>query len=106
MLPSISMGGWSDSPAVQSALEVSPLYFIGMVLAFAMHWSFRNTCWGLILRMAGDSADAARALGRSVNLIRLVATSAGGFLSAGSFLSGVGGAFHSLYYPGNWNEEL
>jgi general nucleoside transport system permease protein len=100
MLPSMSMGGWSDSPAVQSALEVSPLFFIGMVLAFAMHWGFRNTRWGLILRMAGDSADAARALGRSVNVVRLVATSAGGFLS------GVGGAFLSLYYPGNWNEGL
>jgi general nucleoside transport system permease protein len=100
MLPAISLGEWSHSPAVQSALEVSPLFFIGMVLAFAMHWGFRNTRWGLILRMAGDSADAARALGRSVNVIRLVATSAGGFLS------GVGGAFLSLYYPGNWNEGL
>jgi general nucleoside transport system permease protein len=100
MLDAISLGQWSDSPAVRSALEVSPLFFIGMALAFAMHWGFRNTRWGLILRMAGDSADAARALGRSVNLIRLVATSAGGFLS------GVGGAFLSLYYPGNWNEGL
>jgi general nucleoside transport system permease protein len=100
MLDAISLGQWSDSPAVRSALEVSPLFFIGMALAFALHWGFRNTRWGLILRMAGDSADAARALGRSVNLIRLVATSAGGFLS------GVGGAFLSLYYPGNWNEGL
>jgi simple sugar transport system permease protein len=100
MLDAISLGQWSDSPAVRSALEVSPLFFIGMALAFAMHWGFRNTRWGLIVRMAGDSADAARALGRSVNLIRLVATSAGGFLS------GVGGAFLSLYYPGNWNEGL
>ena len=50
--------------------------------------------------MAGESADAARALGRSVNAIRTLATVSGGFLA------GVGGAFLSLYYPGNWNEGL
>jgi simple sugar transport system permease protein len=41
----------------------------------------KNTRWGLILRMAGDSADAARAIGRSVERIRTYATMAGGFAS-------------------------
>jgi simple sugar transport system permease protein len=50
--------------------------------------------------MAGESADAARALGYSVNAIRTLATMCGGFLG------GIGGAFLSLYYPGNWNEAL
>jgi ABC-type uncharacterized transport system permease subunit len=48
----------------------------------------------------GDSADAARAMGYSVDLVRLAATSAGGFLA------GIGGSFLSLYYPGSWNEGL
>jgi ABC-type uncharacterized transport system permease subunit len=33
-------------------------------------------------------------------LVRLAATATGGFLS------GVGGSFLSLYYPGSWNERL
>jgi general nucleoside transport system permease protein len=41
-----------------------------------------------------------RAMGVSVDLVRLLATAAGGFLA------GVGGAFLSLYYPGSWNEGL
>ena len=32
-LPSIALGGWSDDPAVQKALEVNPLFLIGIVLA-------------------------------------------------------------------------
>ena len=60
----------------------------------------RNTRWGLIVRMTGDSAASARAMGVSVDLVRFLATAAGGFLA------GVGGAFLSLYYPGSWNEGL
>jgi ABC-type uncharacterized transport system permease subunit len=50
--------------------------------------------------MVGDSADAARALGYSVNGVRIAATTAGGFIA------GLGGASLSLYYPGSWNEGL
>jgi general nucleoside transport system permease protein len=65
-----------------------------------LHWGFANTRWGLTLRMVGDSADAARALGTSVNAVRIAATVAGGFIA------GLGGASLSLYYPGSWNEGL
>jgi general nucleoside transport system permease protein len=65
-----------------------------------MGWAFANTRWGLVLRMVGDSADAARALGTSVNGVRIAATTAGGFIA------GLGGASLSLYYPGSWNEGL
>jgi general nucleoside transport system permease protein len=50
--------------------------------------------------MTGDSAAATRAMGVSVDLVRLLATTAGGFLA------GIGGAFLSLYYPGSWNQGL
>ncbi len=99
-LPSIPFGFWSDSPQIQSALQVSPLFLIGIALALLLAWAFRNTRWGLVVRMVGDSADAARAMGYNVNLVRTLATAAGGFLS------GVGGSFLSLYYPGSWNEAL
>ena len=100
MLPMISFGAWSDVPAIRSALEISPLFIAGAAVALTLEWAIQNTRWGLILRMAGDGADAAKALGYSVNFIRFIATACGGFLA------GIGGSFLSLVYPGNWNEGL
>jgi simple sugar transport system permease protein len=99
-LPSIPLGFWSDIPQVQSALAINPLFLVGVILAFVMWWAFKNTRWGLIVRMTGDSAPAALAMGYSVDLVRFIATTAGGFLA------GIGGAFLSLYYPGAWSEGL
>jgi general nucleoside transport system permease protein len=99
-IPSIELGGWSSSGAVQAALKINALFPIGVALALLMGWAFMNTRWGLLVRMVGDSADAARALGNSVNGIRIAATVAGGFIA------GLGGASLSLYYPGSWNEGL
>lgn len=99
-LPALEWGAWSDSPQVQAALRINALFPIGVLLAAFMAWAFANTRWGLIVRMAGDSSDAARALGYSVNGVRIWATTAGGFLA------GIGGASLSLYYPGSWNEGL
>jgi ABC-type uncharacterized transport system permease subunit len=99
-IPSIEMGMWSDSSQVQAALRINALFPIGVGLAFLMSWALADTRWGLIVRMAGDSSDAARALGYSVNTVRVLATMAGGFIA------GLGGASLSLYYPGSWNEGL
>ncbi|MDY0746210.1 ABC transporter permease [Paucibacter sp. R3-3] len=99
-IPSIALGGWSGDPAVQSALSINALFPLGVLLAGLMAWGFKNTRWGLVLRMAGDSSDAARATGYSVNGVRVAATTAGGFIA------GLGGASLSLYYPGSWNEGL
>jgi simple sugar transport system permease protein len=100
MLPSIDLGAWSAVPQVRDALKVNVLFLIGVALAPILMWALRSTRWGLILRTAGESADAARAMGYSVNMIRLRATMVGGFLA------GIGGSFLSLYYPGSWNEGL
>jgi simple sugar transport system permease protein len=99
-LPSLPFGGWSDVPQLQSALQVNPLFLIGIALALALAWAFRTTRWGLVVRMVGDSSDAARAMGYNVNVVRTLSTAAGGFLS------GIGGSFLSLYYPGSWSEGL
>ncbi|NRF67998.1 ABC transporter permease [Aquincola sp. S2] len=99
-IPSIALGAWSSSPAVQSALSINALFPLGVALAALLAWGFKNTRPGLVVRMAGDSSDAARALGYSVNGVRIAATSAGGFVA------GLGGASLSLYYPGSWNEGL
>jgi simple sugar transport system permease protein len=99
-LPAISFGWWSGSAQVQAALKVNALFLVGVALAFALPFLLRRTRWGLVLRIAGESADTARALGYDVNRVRLLATMAGGFLA------GVGGSFLSLFYPGSWNEGL
>ena len=99
-LPHLELGAWSSYPQVRSALEINALFIIGLILAPVLAWGLKNMKWGLILRTVGDSSDAAMALGYKVNLVRTLGTMAGGFLS------GVGGSFLSLYYPGTWNEGL
>ncbi len=103
-IPSLNLGAWlgpdAATGAAASALNINLLFPLGVLLAFALAWGLANTGWGLKVRMVGDSADAARALGTSVNGVRIAATTAGGFIA------GLGGASLSLYYPGSWNEGL
>jgi simple sugar transport system permease protein len=99
-LDSIPLGAWSSNADLASALNVNPLFFVGILAAIGLGWAFRNTRWGLIVRTVGDSAAAARAMGISVDLVRFLTTTIGGFLA------GVGGAFLSLSYPGSWNQGL
>ena len=99
-IPAIELGLWSDSPAVRAALQVNMLLPVGLVLAGLLWWGFKRTRYGLLVRMAGDSANAARALGYSVGGIRLAATTAGGMIA------GLGGASLTLFYPGSWNEGI
>jgi simple sugar transport system permease protein len=100
MLPSLPLGAWSASPQMRTALGVNPLFVTGLALALGLAWAFRHTRWGLVTRMVGDSADAARAMGYRVSAVRTLATALGGFLA------GVGGSSLSLYYPGSWTEGL
>ncbi|WP_027165478.1 ABC transporter permease [Mesorhizobium sp. WSM3224] len=99
-LPAIPFGSWSGIPQVQAALNVNVLFLIGAALAVFLWWAFRNTRIGLIVRVVGDSADAARAMGLNPNTVRLLATGVGGALA------GIGGAYLSLYYPGSWTERI
>ncbi|CAN7292019.1 ABC transporter permease [Pseudorhodoferax sp. LjRoot39] len=99
-LPAIPLGSWSDSPVVQAALQINALLPVGIVLAVALWWAFGRTRAGLLVRLAGDSAMATKALGYSVNGIRIAATAAGGAIA------GLGGASLTLFYPGSWNEGI
>ncbi|MGV7211629.1 ABC transporter permease [Oxalobacteraceae bacterium A2-2] len=100
MLPSLSLGDWSDNPQLRSALQINGLFLAGVALAVLLQWGLASTRWGLALRLVGDHAETARALGYRLAPIRIAATAIGGFLAA------VGGANLSLYYPGSWNEGL
>jgi simple sugar transport system permease protein len=99
-LPAISFGDWSSLPQVRAALQINVLFLAGAALSVVLWWAFRNTRVGLIVRVVGDSADAARAMGYDVDRVRLYATATGGALA------GIGGAYLSLYYPGSWNEGV
>lgn len=100
MLPSIDLGAWASSPQLHNALHVNPLFIAGVLLAFALQWGLRHTRWGLALRLVGENAESARAMGYPITRVRILATTAGGFFA------GVGGAYLSLVYPGSWNEGL
>ncbi|NJO42717.1 MAG: ABC transporter permease [Cyanobacteria bacterium CRU_2_1] len=99
-LPTIDLGNWSDIPALQAALQITPLFLLGLAIAPVMNWFFRSTRWGLFVRAVGDSPEAARAMGVSIFKVRMLS------IIAGSFLAGIGGASLSLYYPGLWTERI
>ena len=99
-IPAIELGQWSDSSAVRAALQINMLLPVGLVLALLLWWGFKRTRYGLLVRMTGDSANAARALGYSVSGIRLIASTIGGMIA------GLGGASLTLFYPGSWNEGI
>lgn len=99
-LPTLDLGNWSNIPALESALKISPIFLLGIAIAPLMAWFFKSTRWGLFIRAVGDSPDAALAMGVSIKKVRLLS------IIAGSFLAGIGGASLSLYYPGVWNESI
>jgi simple sugar transport system permease protein len=99
-LEGLPLGGWAENPALKQALQINPLFFLGLVIAVFLWWALANTRPGLILRMTGDSEPSARAMGVNPVRVRILATVLGGGLA------GIGGSFLSLSYPGSWNEGL
>jgi simple sugar transport system permease protein len=99
-LADIDFGFWSASPQVRDALRINVLFVAGVALALLLAWMLRNTRWGMVLRLAGESEAAAEAMGYSVKRIRTVAT------ACGAFLAGIAGSYLSLYFPGSWNEQI
>src|ERR1700760_3611756 len=95
-LPTIKIGLGEHLPS----LDICPLFFVGVGLAFALHWFFGGTRWGMFVRAVGDKAEAARALGISVWRVRTAS------IMVGSAFAGIGGAYLSLFYPGSWNERV
>ncbi|MEM7770927.1 MAG: ABC transporter permease [Cyanobacteria bacterium P01_E01_bin.6] len=99
-LPTINLGSAAMPPALEAALQISPLFLLGLAIAPLMQWFFRSTRWGLFIRAVGDSPDAALAMGISIFKVRMLS------IMMGSFLAAIGGASLSLYYPGVWTERI
>ena len=100
-LPSIPFGAFSDNPNLRSALDVNPLFFVGIAVAVLDGLGVPQHALG------PDRAHGRRQRGggagdghfRSISCV-FYATTVGGFLA------GIGGAFLSLSYPGSWNQGL
>lgn len=99
-LPVLDLGKWASTPAIRAALRVSPLFFLGIVTAFVLHYVLQNTRWGLHIRAVGDAPEAARSMGISARRYRIIAT------TIGAALAGIGGAHLTLYFPGIWSEGI
>jgi general nucleoside transport system permease protein len=99
-LPVLEFGAWTSNPALRAALRISPLFFLGIVTAFALHYAFQYTRWGLHIRAVGDAPEAARSMGISARQYRVIAT------TIGATLAGIGGSHLTLYFPGIWSEGI
>jgi simple sugar transport system permease protein len=99
-LPGLPLGFWSSYPQLRAALNLSPLFLLGVAVAFGMGRLFRDTRWGLQIRAVGDAPAAARALGISLHRTRTLC------IIVGASLAGIGGAHLSLFYPGAWTEAI
>lgn len=99
-LGDFSLAWWSSTPQIIQALKVNWLFIIGIFIAVLLHYGFKYSRWGMIVRVAGENEEAGLALGYNVNRIRTISS------AIGTCLSGIGGAYLSLYYPGSWNEGL
>ena len=58
LLPTLPLGFWSDSPQIRSALDVSPLFFIGILVGVFMTWAFQNTRAGMVVRTRAVNGGA------------------------------------------------
>ncbi len=91
-LPSLPLGDWTGDARIAQALQINPLFLIGVALAFFLAWALKNTRAGLILRVRRQ-----RGRGAGVGPPGDADPPAGD--GGRRFLAGIGGAFLSLYYP-------
>lgn len=76
------------------------LVYFSWVLFAAITWFLYRSRWGLVLRAVGESPAAAHSIGYPVVRIRYLATLFGGAMT------GIAGAFLSVYYTPLWAENM
>jgi general nucleoside transport system permease protein len=99
--PGISISGLDRIPLLGPALfEQSILTYLGYVAVPALWFLLFRTRWGLALRAAGESVEAATAAGVRVKRIRIVA------LVLGGMFAGIAGASLVLAQVGTFAEKM
>lgn len=100
-LPKIELPLLSDIPVIgPSLLTQDIVVWLVIVGTFAMWYVLNHTKLGLIITAVGENADAARAIGYPVVLIR---TAAVGF---GGAMCGIAGAYASTVYTPLWADGM
>ena len=90
-----------DLPVVGGILfDQDPLTYLSYLAAPTLWFVLYRTRWGLLLRTAGERADALGIHGRSLQRVRYAAVVVGGALS------GLGGAQLSIAYADAWFERM
>lgn len=91
----------SDLPVLGRALfNHDPLVYLGYVAVPLAWWILVRTRAGLLVRTAGERADALTVHGYNVGLVRTCAVTVGGALA------GLGGAHLSIAYANAWFENM
>lgn len=78
----------------------SILTYVAFLMVFLMWLLLYKTPLGLNIRAVGENPSAANSVGVSVNKIKYIA------LAISGALSGLGGAFMSMYYSQSWNAGM
>ena len=100
-LAKLNIPGISDLPIVGPLLFAHDfLVYLSVAMVAAVAWFLYRTRPGLELRAAGESHDAAHALGYPVIRIRYLAVMFGGAMA------GLGGAYLSVAYTPMWIENM
>ena len=100
-LPTLDIPVLSDLPVVGKLLFAQdPLFYLSIVLVFAVMWFLFRTRTGLTLRSIGDNHTSAHALGISVHKYRYFAVMFGGACG------GMAGAHLTLVYTSQWIENM
>jgi ABC-type uncharacterized transport system permease subunit len=100
-VPNIRIPLLSDIPFVGPVLfSHDPVVYLAVALAIAVSWFLFRTRTGLVLRAVGDNHGSAHALGYSVVRVRFLAVLFGGACA------GLGGAYLSIVYAGQWLENM
>ncbi|WP_243358898.1 ABC transporter permease [Fundidesulfovibrio terrae] len=90
-----------DIPFVGPVLfKQNALVYVGIGVALVLWFLLTRTRLGLMVRACGENPAAADAMGTPVGRTRLLA------LSAGGFLSGMAGAYLSLVFTPGWKEGI
>jgi ABC-type uncharacterized transport system permease subunit len=100
-VPNIRIPLLSDIPFVGPLLfSHDPVVYLAVALAIAVSWFLFRTRAGLVVRAVGDNHGSAHALGYSVVRVRFLAVLFGGACA------GLGGAYLSIVYAGQWLENM
>lgn len=93
--------GWARVPKIRTPVGgLSPLILFTLVLPIFVYWLLNRTQLGLKLKAVGENPAAADVAGIPVNLLRLLAT------TAGASLAGLAGAYMSVDWLGSVTKEI